>query len=53
MMPLELSESDATIWSITLELSIKILVVSFTLVYDFYSTGVTYDDCQLMIMMCL
>ncbi len=52
MMALELSLSVATIWSITLELSIMILHVSFTLIYDVYSTGITYDDCQLMIIIC-
>jgi hypothetical protein len=53
MMPLELSVSDATIWNITLELSIMILEASFTLIYYAYSTGVTYDDYQLMIVICL
>ncbi len=38
-MPLELSESDATIKSITLESSITILDVPFTLIYDVYVTG--------------
>ncbi len=42
-MPLELSVSDTTIWIIILELSIMILQVSFTLIYDIYSTGITYD----------
>jgi len=46
MTPLESSVSDATIWSIILELSIIILDASFTLVYDVYSTGITYDDHQ-------
>ncbi len=49
MTPLELSVSDATVWSVTLELSIMILEVSFLLIYDVYSTGVTYDDHQLTI----
>ncbi len=44
MAPLELSVSDATIWSVTLEVSIRILVASFTLIFDVNSTGVTYDD---------
>jgi len=44
MTPLELSVSDATIWSVTLESSITILEASFTLIYDVYSTGITYDD---------
>jgi hypothetical protein len=46
MTPLELSVKDTTIWSVTLQLSIKILDTSFTLIYDVYSTGVTYDDRQ-------
>ncbi len=45
-MPLESSVSDATVWIITLELSIMILKVSFTLIYDVYSTGITYDEHQ-------
>ncbi len=52
-MPLESSVSDATICSIALESSIRILQVSFTLIYDVYSTGITYDDRQLMTVMCL
>ncbi len=40
----ESSVSDATICSITLESSITILQASFTLIYDIYSTGITYDD---------
>ncbi len=48
-MTLELSVSDAPIWSITLESSIMILEASFTLIYHVYSTGITFDDCQLMI----
>jgi hypothetical protein len=35
MMPLELSVSDATIWSVMLELSIKILDASFDDCYMF------------------
>jgi hypothetical protein len=49
MMPLESPVSDATIRSITLESSITFLEASFTLSYDVYSTGITYDDCQLLI----
>ncbi len=49
MMPLELSLSDATIWSVALESSIVILEASFTLIFDVYSRGVTYDDCQSII----
>ncbi len=44
-MPLESSVSDATIWSNTLKASIMILDASFTLIYDFLSTVITYDDC--------
>ncbi len=49
IMPLELSVSYAIIWSVSLESSIKILEASFTLIYDVYSTGIAYDDHQLMI----
>jgi hypothetical protein len=52
-MPLELLASDATIWSIAEELSITILVTSFSLSYAVYSTGITYDDHQLTIIICL
>jgi len=45
-MPQESSVSGAIIWNITLESSITILEVSFTIIYDVYSRGVTYDDCQ-------
>jgi hypothetical protein len=41
--------SDTTIWSVTLELSIKILEASFSLTFDVYGAGITYDDCQLII----
>ncbi len=53
MMLLALSMSDATICSITQELSITILEALFSLIYDVYSTGITYGDCQLMIEICL
>jgi len=53
MMPLEFSVSDATIWYITLELPSKILEALFTIIYDVYSTGVTYDDQPLLIVICL
>jgi hypothetical protein len=46
MMHLEFSVSDATIWSVTLESSITILELSFTLIYNVYNTGVTYGDHQ-------
>jgi hypothetical protein len=52
-MPLESLVSDATIWSMALELSIKTLDVSFTLMYDVYSIDITYGNRQLIIMMCL
>ncbi len=39
-------------YHITLELSITILVASFTLIYDVYSTGITYDNCRLTIVIC-
>jgi hypothetical protein len=48
MMPPELSISDATIESITQNLSIVILEASFYLIYDVYSTGCTYDDYQII-----
>jgi hypothetical protein len=44
MMHLELSVSDATIWSVTLESSNTTQEASSTLTYDVYSTGVTYDE---------
>jgi hypothetical protein len=53
MMTLELSVSDVTIWSITVESLIMILEASFILIYDVYSTGITYDDRQLKIVICL
>jgi hypothetical protein len=53
MMPLESSVSDATIWSITLESSVMIREASFILINDVYNTGVTNDDHQLTIVMCL
>jgi len=40
MMPLEYSVSDATIWSITMEVSITILEASFTLIFDVHSIDV-------------
>jgi hypothetical protein len=51
MTPLGSSVSGATIWSVTLESSIMILEASFTLICDAYSTGITYDDSQFMIVM--
>ncbi len=49
MMPQELSVSDATISSVTLEPSTTILEASFTLIYNVYSTGVTRDDRNMFI----
>jgi hypothetical protein len=46
MMPLEQSVSDATIWSVTLDLLIMILETSFTLNCGVYNKSITYDDCQ-------
>jgi hypothetical protein len=43
-MPEESWVSDATILSVILELSITILEVSFTLTYNVYCAGITYDD---------
>ena len=43
MTPLESSVSDATIWSATLDTSITFLDASFTLIYEVYSAGITYD----------
>ncbi len=51
MTPLESLVSDATIWSITLEVLITNLDLSFTLIYDVYCRGITYDNRQLMIFM--
>ncbi len=53
MMLLELSMGDATISSITLGSSIMIVEVSFTLIYEVYRTGITNDDRQLTIEICL
>jgi hypothetical protein len=51
MKPLELSDSNAEIWSVTLALSITNLEASFSLIYDVYRTGISYDDHQLTIIM--
>jgi hypothetical protein len=45
--------SYATVWNITLELSIVIQKASFQLIDDVYSTGIIYDDRQLTIIICL
>jgi len=45
----ESSVNDATLKSVTLGSTIMILEVSFALIYDVYSTSISYDDCQLMI----
>jgi hypothetical protein len=44
MVPLGVSVSDTTVWIITLVLSFTILDAAFTLIYDVYSTDITYDD---------
>ena len=49
MKPIVLSVSDETIWSITLEPSSTILEASSSIIHDFYSTVITYDNHQLMI----
>ncbi len=49
MIHLELSVSDATIWSINLELSVMILEASLSLICDTYGKGITYNDHQLFI----
>jgi hypothetical protein len=46
MMRLVSSVSDATVLSVTLELSIVIWEATFTLIYDVYNLGITYDDRQ-------
>jgi hypothetical protein len=43
----------ANIWSSILELSIMILEALSTLINDAHSGGVTHDDRQLMIVICL
>ncbi len=53
MMPLESSMSDDAVWSITLEASITILEAAFTIIYDVFSTGITYEDYRFMIIICL
>jgi hypothetical protein len=42
-------QSFTTISSITLESSIKVLVAPFTLIYDVYSVGITYDKRNIFI----
>ncbi len=49
MRPLEFSVSDATIWSVTLIINYN----PSSIIYDVYSTGITYDDHQLTIITCL
>jgi hypothetical protein len=48
MMPLEWSMRGATIWRITIELSITILEASFKLIYDVYRTGITYEELKII-----
>ncbi len=45
--------SDATVWNITLELSIVILEASYLLIDDVHRTDITYDDYQFTIIICL
>jgi hypothetical protein len=45
--------NDASIWSMSLELSITILEALFTLIYDVYSRGIANDDSQVTIVICL
>jgi len=52
MIPPELSESDATIWIVTHELSITTLEASFTLIYVVYSSSIICDDHELTIVIC-
>jgi hypothetical protein len=42
--PSRVAVSYASIWSITLELSITILEALFSLIYDVNRTGITIDD---------
>ncbi len=49
MMLLELPVSNATIWSITIDSSVMLLEVSFTLIYADYSTGITYNGHDIFI----
>ncbi len=43
--------SDATIWGITLELSITILEASCAIIYYVYTTVLNYDGLQLIIVL--
>jgi hypothetical protein len=43
--------SDPTIWSITPESSVTILEAPFTLFHDVYSTGITYGDHDVFIVL--
>ncbi len=53
MFIIQATGSDASMWAITLELPINILEASFTLIYDINSTGITDDDRQFMVVICL
>ncbi len=52
-MPLESLVSDAKMWSLNLESSITILEASCKFNYNVDSTGITYDNCLLKIVLCL
>ncbi len=47
-MPLELSVNDATVCRIALELWITIIEASFTQICEVYSSGLIYDNRQLI-----
>jgi len=51
MTPLQSPMSDAPFLNITLESSIMITEASFKLIYHVYSTGVTYDDRNVFIVL--
>ncbi len=41
--------NDATSWSITLELAITLLELSIMFLENIYITGITHDNCHMMI----
>ncbi len=49
MTPLESSVGDSTVWNVSLGSSIMILEASFSFIYDVFSTGITYEHYQWMI----
>jgi hypothetical protein len=52
-MLLELSIMLLELSIILLELSIKPLELSIMLLENIYSTGITHDDCHMLIVICL